>query len=301
MNTTMHTRQLERHAPGVARSITLARNARNRPEIDLEALPNVAIGNLWSLGQHRILCGDSTSKIDVNILMKDKFADLMVTDPPYGVRYTGKRLVRQAIRNDDLAGDEFCQFLTMALSASPLKPGGSFYICAPSGPALKLFFIAAAEAGLDVKQTLIWVKNHFVLSRCDYHNKYEMLLYGWKPGAAHYYAGGRKQHTVWEFPKPMRSPLHPTTKPVALVERAILNNSREKEIVYDGFSGSGSTLIACEHTGRICRCLEIEPRYVAITIARWEAETGEKAQLIVDSAISAAKKEIDYDCLIDRL
>lgn len=204
----------------------------------------------------------------------------MVTDPPYGVHYTGKRLARRAIRNDDLSGETFRRFLAAAFANVPLKEGGCFYICAPSNRMLEPFMTAARETGLEIRQALIWAKNHFVISRADYHSKHEVLLYGWKPGAAHYYAGGRKQHSIWSFDKPQKSPLHPTTKPVALLERAILNNSREGEIVYDGFSGSGSTLIASQRTGRRCRAVEIEPHYAAVTIARWEADTGLSAALL---------------------
>ena len=270
----------KRQLPGVARNKQLARTIGTHRNPDLSAMPLVYAGDLWALGHHRLLCGDCTRRDAVSTLMGVEIADLMVTDPPYGVRYTGKKLVRKAIKNDDLTGEQFRGFLLAAFRSAPLKPGGCFYICAPSNRMLESFLWATAEAGLDVKQALVWMKNHFVLSRSDYHSKHEVLLYGWKPGAPHYYSGDRRQHSIWEFPKPQRSPFHPTSKPIALLERTIVNNSREGEMVYDGFVGGGSTLIACESTGRRCRALEIEPQYVAVTIARWEQITGKRADLM---------------------
>ena len=244
MTTTEDISGPRRRKPGTARDLQISRASGKRRSGDIPPLRTVNKGDLWELGLHRLLCGDSTSEGDVAILMDGSAADLMVTDPPYGVAYTGKKLMRTAIMNDNLADDAFLRFLTGALLVAPLKPGACFYVCAPSTRMLQVFLASVSKSGLDLKQILVWAKNHFVIGRADYHYRHEIILYGWKPGAAHYYCGGRKQHTVWNFDKPQKSPLHPTTKPIALLQRAILNNSREGEIIYDGFLGSGSTLIA---------------------------------------------------------
>lgn len=239
-----------------------------------------APGTLWALGQHRMLCGDCSDPVAVSRLMAGENADLIVTDPPFGVAYVGKRTRRRPIRNDDLSGPDLRSLLAMAFRAVPLKPGGAFYVCAPAGQRQTDFRLALADAGLDLKQCLVWMKHHFVLSRQDYHAKHESILYGWKPGAPHYFVADRTQHTVWEFKKPQKSPLHPTAKPVPLVARAIANSSLPGETVFDGFGGAGSVLIGCEELGRRCRMVEIEPHYCDVAVARWEQLTGRKAVLL---------------------
>jgi len=221
------------------------------------------------LGSHRLVCGDCTDAAVVARLMCGEPADCMVTDPPYGVSYRGARTRRDRIANDNLEGDRLRRFLAAAFSAAPLRPGGSFYVFAPGGPQQLPFRLALAEAGLEVRQSLAWVKNHFVLGRADYQGRHETILYGWKPGEGRYFTPDRKQTTVWEFPKPQRSPLHPTMKPVALLAKAILNSTRLGHVVYDGFGGSGSTLIACDETGRRCRMVEVDPAYCAVIERRW--------------------------------
>ena len=178
---------------------------------------------------------------------------------------------------DDLGEQGTYDLLKRALLAAPLKPGGAFYVCSAGGSNETLFRLALRDAGLPMKQSIVWVKHHFVLGRSDFHWKHETLLYGWKPGAGHYFGGGRTQTTVWEHKRPNRSSLHPTMKPLPLVERAISLSSREDEIVYDGFGGSGTTLLACEATGRKCRMMEIEPHYCDVIVQRWEGATGKRA------------------------
>jgi len=228
------------------------------------------LGDLWILGQHRLICGDSTDPSVVSRLMDGDVADLVVTDPPYGVSYTGKKTIRLPIMNDTLTGIKLQRFLTASFRVLPLKPGGAFYVCAPSGTNQTAFRLALTDAGLDLKQALVWVKHHFVVGRSDYQNKHESILYGWKPGSGHYFVPDRKQTTVWEFKKPHRSPHHPTAKPVPLVARAIDNSSRSGEIVFDGFGGGGAVLVACEALGRQCRMVEIDPAYCDVTVSRWQ-------------------------------
>ena len=165
------------------------------------------------------------------------------------------------IVGDDLGEQGTYELLKRALLVAPLKPGGAFYVCSAGGTNETLFRLALRDAGLPMKQSIVWVKHHFVLGRSDFQWKHETLLYGWKPGAAHYFGGGRTQTTVWEYKRPIKSLHHPTMKPLPLVERAITLSSKEGEIVYDGFGGSGTTLLACEATGRTCRMMEIEPHY----------------------------------------
>jgi DNA modification methylase len=234
-------------------------------------------GDLWELGDHRLVCGDCTDRRTVERLMDGITADLMVTDPPYGIAYAGARTPRRPIRNDDLTGDAFRAFLAAAFQHAPLRSGAAFYVCAPSGPPQTEFRLALADAGLGLKQSLVWLKHHFVLSRSDYHAKHETILYGWKPGAPHYFVPDRSQHTVWEFKKPHRSPFHPTAKPVPLAARAVANSSRPGEVVYGGFGGGGAVLIACEETGRRCRMVEIDPEYCDAAVSRWENLTGRTA------------------------
>ncbi len=255
---------------------------------ELVVQARVQAGDLWRLGEHRLLCGDCTDAAAVTRLMRSQDnnsdveeADLLFLDPPYGVQYGTSRGCRQP--HAGLIGDSLGEYgtydlLRRALLAAPLKAGGVFYICSAGGPNETIFRLALRDAGLPLKQSLVWVKHHFVLGRQDYQWKHETLLYGWKPGAAHYFGGGRTQTTVWEIARPMQSRLHPTMKPLALVEKAVLNSSEPDDVVYDGFGGSGTTLLACEQTGRRCRMMEVEPHYCDVILARWEEATGQKAE-----------------------
>ena len=226
--------------------------------------------------------------------------DLLRTDPPYGVDYTGSaRKSRAGILNDNAAALPSLLAESFAAAASQMPPGAAFYIWCPSGPNLLDFLTACRGASLDVHQMLTWVKPRHLLSRSDYHSQTEACLhgvseasdegnysdcqpclYGWKPGAPHLWCSDRKQSNVLEFDSPMRSADHPTMKPVRLIAYQICNSSLPGAVVLDPFGGSGTTLIACEQTGRSCRMLELDPRYCDVIIRRWEALTGEKAVLL---------------------
>lgn len=237
-------------------------------------------GDVWLLGEHRLICGDSTSASDMETLMAGSVADLVLTDPPYNVDYTGKTKDKLKIKNDIMKKTEFEQFLMNAFSTflSVLKPGGSVYIWHADSEGLA-FRSALEECGVPVRECLIWVKNAFVLGRQDYQWKHEPCLYGWTAGAAHTWLGDRKQSTVLEFDRPQRNADHPTMKPVKLFAYLIGNSCRREEIVLDPFGGSGTSLIACEQLGRRCRMVELDPRYCDVIVRRWQALTGADAIL----------------------
>ncbi len=245
-------------------------------------------GSLWQLGQHRLLVGDATVPEDVARLMGEDTADLLLTDPPYGVDYAGKTLDEgrttncMKIMNDNFTGNGFFEFLLNAFSNAKdfMRGGAPFYIWHPDGdPALE-FREALREIDLPVRQCLVWVKDHLVLSRQDYHWQHEPCLYGWKPGADHTWRSDRKQSTVMEFDRPVRSLEHPTMKPVKLFAYQIGNSTLQGDIVLDLFAGSGTTIIACEELSRKARCMEKDGRYAAVIIRRWEDLTGQKAELV---------------------
>jgi DNA modification methylase len=256
---------------------------------DLPEEPTVRRGDLYALGDHRLLCGDATDPVDVRRVFGDATeADLMWTDPPYGVAYQTKLSTEEAVarhrRTDGLevANDQpedIPALLAAAFGHAPLRAGGAFYVASPSsGDVLPVFYAALAGAGMAVRQQLIWVKDVFVMGRHDFHYRHEPILYGWKEGAAHFFGGGRAQDTVWEIPRPKRSETHPTMKPVELVARALANSSRPGGLVYEPFAGSGSTIIAAEQTRRRCVALEIDPRYAQVAIERWAAFSGRPAE-----------------------
>lgn len=238
------------------------------------------LGDVWLLGEHRLVCGDSTSASDMEALMAGSVADLVLTDPPYNVDYTGKTKDKLKIKNDVMQGAEFKRFLVDAFSTflPVLKPGGSVYIWHADSEGLA-FRSALEECGVPVRECLIWVKNAFVLGRQDYQWKHEPCLYGWKDGAAHTWLGDRKQSTVLEFDRPQRSADHPTMKPVKLFAYLIGNSCRRGGVVLDPFGGSGTSLIACEQLGRRCRMVELDPRYCDVIVRRWQALTGADAIL----------------------
>ena len=251
------------------------------PDLPAEAEVYVRRGDVFALGRHVLMCGDSTLAQDVASLCGDDPVDLIWTDPPYGLGYTGKTRRKLTIVNDDLGPDGTRALVTAALRHAPLRPGGAFYVAAPAGPELHLAFLLALEdAGLTAHQTLAWVKDRFVLGHADYHARHENLLYGWKDGRAHYFVKDRTQDTVWEIDRPARSTSHPTMKPVELVARAIRNSSTPGQLVYDPFAGSGTTLIAAEQTGRRCRAMELDPRYAQVILERWAALVGRPAERV---------------------
>lgn len=273
----------------------------------------VKLGDMYRLGAHTLMCGDSTNAQDVNRLV-DQGIDMVVTDPPYNVNYEG---AAGKIQNDNMGDKEFKKFLVSVMKNifDVLKPGGAFYIWHADSEGLK-FRQAVEEAGLSLKQCLVWVKSSFSLGRQDYQWKHEPCLYGWKPGEKHSWYGNRKntttitmadledlksknkseliqwieencckdelETTVFYEKKPVKSELHPTMKPIKLIARQIQNSSVENDRVLDLFGGSGTTLIACEQLHRKCFTMEYDPHYVEVIIDRWEKFTGNKAIKIED-------------------
>lgn len=248
------------------------------PEVDEESEPVTKLGDIWQLGRHRLMCGDSTSTECVQKLMGGAQADILLTDPPYGVDYTGKTKEALKIENDAKSDDEFIAFLQAAFEAadSVMKPGAVFYIWHADSKAY-VFRMACQMIGWEVRQVLIWVKNAMVMGRQDYQWKHEPCLYGWKSGAGHLWASDRKQTTVLEFDRPTKNKEHPTMKPVALFDYQIKNNTKGGDIVLDLFAGSGTTVVACEQNGRNAYVMELDPRYCDVIVKRWENLTGEKA------------------------
>ena len=237
-------------------------------------------GDLWILGNHRLLCGDSTILSDVERLMGGQLADMAFTDPPYNVDYgnSAKDKMRgkdRRIMNDDL-GEGFFQFLYDACLNLLLVTKGACYVCMSSSE-LHTLQKAWIKAGGKWSTFIIWAKNTFTLGRADYQRQYEPILYGWKQGTDHFWCGDRDQSDIWNYNKPRVNDLHPTMKPVELVERAIKNSSKSRDIVLDLFGGSGTTLIASEKTGRQARLIELDPKFVDVIIKRWEDYTGQQA------------------------
>ncbi len=255
---------------------------------DEDAVPQVVEpiskpGDLWVLGEHKVLCGDATKLDDYKRLLGDELVDMTFTDPPYNVNYanTAKDKMRgknRPIMNDNL-GDSFEQFLKDACANIVVYTKGAIYI-AMSSSELDTLQSAFRASGGRWSTFIIWAKNTFTLGRADYQRQYEPILYGWKEGNDHYWCGARDQGDVWNVKKPAKNDLHPTMKPVELVERAVRNSSKTKDLVLDPFGGSGSTLIACEKAGRRARLIELDPKYVDVIVKRWEEYTGQKAQMI---------------------
>lgn len=244
--------------------------------------PYVKPGDLWVLGEHRILCGSSTEPGDVDRLMAGEKADVMWTDPPYGVEYVGGTKDKLTIQNDSASG--LPDLLRGAFGLAPLRPGAPFYIAHPAGPQSLEFLLAVVDVGWVIRQGLVWVKNTFVLGRSDYHYRHEPIIYGVVPGAEGRFGrggvgwyGDNAQDSVFEVDKPARNAEHPTMKPVELIEAMLRNSATKGSIVYEPFAGSGSTIIACERLGMACRAMEIDPRYVQVAIERWQAFTGRQA------------------------
>ncbi|HCJ27444.1 site-specific DNA-methyltransferase [Bacteroides ovatus] len=227
-------------------------------------------GDIWLLGNTRLMCGDCRSKTDVSALMNGQYADLLVTDPPYNVAYQGATEDELTIQNDSMENDLFATFLRQVFTVmfSILKPGGAYYVFHADSEG-ENFRASLRKVGFKISQCCVWVKNSMVMGRQDYQWQHEPCLYGWKPGAGHFWNSDRKQTTVWNFDKPQRNAIHPTMKPIALMAYPICNSSLPGQIVADFFSGSGSTLMACQQTDRICCAMEIDPRYVSATVSRY--------------------------------
>jgi len=238
-------------------------------------------GDIWLLGDHRLICGDSTKAKTMKALMGDELADMVFTDPPYNVDYgqTMKDNVRgnkRKIKNDNLGAD-FQKFLTDACTEMVKVCKGALYICMSSSE-LHTLHRAFADAGGKWSTFIIWAKNTFTMGRSDYQRQYEPILYGWPEGNKHFWCGDRSQSDVWNYNKPRVNDLHPTMKPVELVCRGIENSSKTKDIVLDSFGGSGTTLIACEKLQRKARLIELDPCYVDVIVKRWEEFTGNTAK-----------------------
>jgi DNA modification methylase len=266
---------------------------------DEDAIPEVGDnikckhGDTWTLGKHKLVCGDSTMVDDVAKLMGDDLADMIFTDPPYNVNYGGGRKPKTkpkahgTILNDHMTPEEFDTFLEQTFSnfCAFLKPLGSVYVCHPDAKTeAKITFEREFAKVFQKSATIIWDKGHAGLGYQDYRASHEPILYGWKEGqGSHYWCGDKTKKTVWQFSKGDTSKyLHPTQKPVQLVEEAILNSSKGQDIILDLFLGSGSTLIAAEKTGRSCYGLELDPKYCDVVIQRWQDFTGEDAILEQD-------------------
>ena len=270
-------------------------------------------GDIWMLGRHRLMCGDSTKEADVAKLMGGEQAHLLLTDPPYNVDYQGGTKDKMKIANDNMDDVAFVGFLTAAFNCAiqAMRPGAAFYVWHADSKGFE-FRTALKAVGLTLRETLIWVKNALVLGRQDYQWRHEPCLYGWKDGAAHYFVNDRNQSTVIEdagvdyrklkkdellklvlqltdvsIPntviyedKPTKNDIHPTMKPVKLMARLIRNSTQPKELVLDLFGGSGSTMIAAEQIDRRCFMMEFDPKYCDAILARWEKLTGEEAEKI---------------------
>ena len=261
-------------------------------EIPEEVETKCKLGDLWQLGEHRLLCGDSTDENCVKRLMGEEKADMVFTDPPYGVSYADKNEFLNAankgnrnqtpIINDHMNLEDTGDFVYKAFLNIKkfLAKYSSYYITAPQGgELLMMMMMMMQKAGIPLRHCLIWVKNNHVLGRCDYNYKHEPILYGWVE-KHHFYGQGEHKFSTWEIPKPVKNDLHPTMKPVALVVNAILNSTQKDEVVLDLFGGSGTTLIACEQTQRKARLMELDEHYCDVIIQRWENLTKQKAELI---------------------
>lgn len=245
---------------------------------ELPTDPRTVEGDVWQLGSHRLLCGDSTKAEGFDVLMGTEEAAAVITDPPYGIDYEGGSKQRDKIANDD-AGLEKLLWSAASNAKDRLRPGGCLYAFGPGLPDRMQVFIRVL-LGLGVlRQTMVWVKDSLVLSGCDYHYQHESIFFGWKQGAAHMRPPDRKQTTIWECPRPKVSKEHPTMKPVPLLLRMLRNSTKKHELVLDPFAGSGSTLIACENLERTCRAIELSPAYCDVIVDRWERATGRKAKL----------------------
>jgi DNA modification methylase len=254
--------------------------------------PVTVLGDLWALGEHRVLCGDSTSVDAVARLCGATLAGLLVTDPPYGVCYADKNRflnsisrgnrIQVPIEGDHQKPEEMAEFWVEAFTTArtALRDGAAYYVTGPQGGVLLLLLLQSlAQSGFPLRHMLIWAKNNHVLGRADYNYKHEPIIYGWTDGGTHKFYGPLSETSLWEIDKPLKSDLHPTMKPVKLFERAINNSSQAGEIVLDPFLGSGTSVIACEKTNRICYGLELAPEYVDVIVRRWQDFTGKEAVL----------------------
>ena len=253
---------------GFSRDLVLENDEKDDYVPAVPKLPKSRVGDLYILGAHRLLCGDSTKQSDLAVLMDGKKADMIFTDPPYNVDYEGSTGLK--IENDKKGDGEFFQFLLDVFrnAGEVTKLGGAIYVCHADLEGLN-FRRAFKEAGFSLKSTIIWNKNALVMGRADYQWKHEPILYGWRDGATHSWYGDRKQTTVWDMAKPMKNDVHPTMKPVELVQKAVVNSSKQDDIVLDLFAGGGSTIIASQKSCRSCFAMELDPKYVDVIVERY--------------------------------
>lgn len=237
-------------------------------------------GDIWLLGDHRLLCGDATSAADVETVLAGGLADMAFLDPPYNVDYVGKTAKKLKIGNDSLGG-KFFEFLREACANVLAATRGGVYICMSSSE-LHTLYQAFTDAGGHWSTFVIWAKHHFTLGRSDYQRQYEPILYGWRQGVDHFWCGDRDQGDIWFIKRPMANLEHPTMKPVELVERAIRNSSKTRDTILDSFGGSGTTLIACEKSVRQARVIEMDPRYCDVICRRFQEFSGKAATLESD-------------------
>ena len=271
---------LDRYLTGLDGDAAAEAEGAELPEVPVVSTSRP--GDLWILGNHRLLCGDATVVTDVERLMDGQLADMAALDPPYNVDYANaaknKTIAKDRRILNDALGDGFYQFLYDTCVNLLMVTKGACYVCMSSSE-LHTLQKAFTDAGGKWSTFIIWAKNTFTLGRADYQRQYEPILYGWKQGTDHFWCGARDQGDVWFVDKPRVNDLHPTMKPVELIERAIRNSSKSRDIVLDLFGGSGTTLIAAERTGRSARLLELDPKYVDVIVERWQNLTGGVAVL----------------------
>lgn len=271
----------------------------------VEKQSNIKLGDIFQMDQHLLICGDSTQPETYLKLLSSQPVDMVFTDPPYNVNYQGRTAKKLTIKNDHFTPAKFKEFLTSAFKeiSLSLKAGGAIYVCYADVETESFREALFAQGSIKIAQNLIWIKNKFSFGRSDYHWQHEPILYGYKPSdgcdeaessldyepahqpiiygwkqtAAHNWYGTRSESTVWEFQSPPKNTEHPTMKPVALVEKALMNSCRAGEVVLDAFGGSGSTLIAAEQSGRIAKLIELDPIYCSVIIKRWQNFTGKTA------------------------
>lgn len=272
-------------------------------EAELPDKPISKLGDVWELGRHRLMCGDSTKKSDIDKLTEGKHVEMVFTDPPWNVNYGATdhpSWKSRTIQNDSMSSEEFKEFMSKAFTcmADAMVVGGMVYVVM-SAQEWGSLMPALEKSGFHWSSTVIWNKDRLVLSRKDYHTRYEPIWYGWKDGAPRIHPlTDRQQCDVWDIPRPSKSEEHPTMKPVELVERAIVNSSKRGNFVLDQFGGSGTTLIACENSGRTCYMMELDPKYADVIVKRYIAKVENPAEVFLlrgDEKIPFAdvSKELD--------
>lgn len=263
-------------------------------ELDAIEVPQSRLGDLYRLGDHLLLCGDSTDAADVSRLMGQDKASMVFTDPPWNVDYAqvGHNEAKRGILNDSMSSEDFRKFLSAVFTrALEVAESGCMTYVVMSTSEWATMMEVMESCGFHWSTTIIWVKDSLVLSRKDYHTRYEPIWYGWAGGSARLCPlEDRTQSDVWEIDRPKRSEEHPTMKPVSLVARAVMNSCGQDAVVLDLFGGSGTTLVACEEVGRRCRMMELDPKYCDVIVKRWENLTSKKAELVQRSELDGQEE-----------